>query len=166
MEPDLLSEAVSFVIDFHRADKILHLLGVRRVLEPAATALAAARIGEEDLVALRALLDEMRATSSVEAMVGSTRSSTAGSPSARATRCSLPSSMRSPRRRRAPASGAASRRRERSDGRTRSTSASMPRWRRTSPSSRARWATVHVAGVEHWLRVAAGTSDDGREDSA
>src|SRR3954464_135594 len=60
MEPELLSEAVSFVIDFHRADKILHLLGVRRVLEPAATALAAAQIGEEDLVALRALLDEMR----------------------------------------------------------------------------------------------------------
>jgi DNA-binding FadR family transcriptional regulator len=27
------------------------------------------------------------------------------------------------------------------------------------------WATVHVAGVEHWLRVAAGTSDDGREDA-
>jgi hypothetical protein len=27
------------------------------------------------------------------------------------------------------------------------------------------WATVHVAGVEHWLRVAAGASGDGREDA-
>ena len=36
-----------------------------------------------------------------------------------------------------------------------STSASTRRSRRTSRSSRARWATVHVAGVEHWIEVAA-----------
>src|SRR5262249_33296165 len=73
MEPDRLSEAVSFVIDFHQADKIVHLLEVRRVLEPAATALAAARaaagMGGGARDARRALLDEMGAPESVEAMV-------------------------------------------------------------------------------------------------
>ncbi len=38
LDPQLLLEAVSFVVDFHRDDTVLEFLAVRRILEPAATA--------------------------------------------------------------------------------------------------------------------------------
>src|SRR5918993_2103991 len=41
LEPHLLLDALSFVVDFHRDDTVLQFLEVRRILEPAATALAA-----------------------------------------------------------------------------------------------------------------------------
>ena len=45
LEPRLLLEALSFIVDFHRDDTVLkQLLRVRRILEPAATAMAAERI--------------------------------------------------------------------------------------------------------------------------
>ncbi|TIC79339.1 FadR/GntR family transcriptional regulator [Nocardioides sp. GY 10127] len=56
LEPALLLEAVSFVADLHDDDTLLEIFGVRRILEPAAVALAAARITEEDVAELRAQL--------------------------------------------------------------------------------------------------------------
>ena len=44
LDPQLLLEALSFVVDFHRDDTVLEFLAVRRILEPAATAMAALRI--------------------------------------------------------------------------------------------------------------------------
>ena len=44
LDPQLLLEALSFVVDFHRDDTVLEFLAVRRILEPAATAAAATRI--------------------------------------------------------------------------------------------------------------------------
>src|SRR5215212_7516088 len=41
LDPDLLMDALTFVVDFHRDDSVLEFLGVRRILEPAAAALAA-----------------------------------------------------------------------------------------------------------------------------
>src|SRR5947199_4941053 len=41
LRPELLLDAVAFLADFHRDDSLLHLLEVRRILEPAATAMAA-----------------------------------------------------------------------------------------------------------------------------
>src|SRR3954447_22576282 len=38
-EPSLLRDAMTFVVDFHRDDPVLDFLAVRRILEPAATAL-------------------------------------------------------------------------------------------------------------------------------
>src|SRR4029079_15236830 len=40
LELHLLLDAMSFVVDFHRDDTVLQFLEVRRILEPAATALA------------------------------------------------------------------------------------------------------------------------------
>ena len=54
LDPQLLLEALSFVVDFHRDDTVLEFLAVRRILEPAATAMAAARISEQQLDALSA----------------------------------------------------------------------------------------------------------------
>ena len=41
LAPSLLLEALSFIVDFHRDDTVLEFLEVRRILEPAATGLAA-----------------------------------------------------------------------------------------------------------------------------
>ncbi|MFJ6700423.1 FadR/GntR family transcriptional regulator [Streptomyces sp. NPDC091272] len=49
LEPRLLLEAMSFVVDLHRDDTALEFLAVRRILEPAATAMACARIEEGEL---------------------------------------------------------------------------------------------------------------------
>nr|BFE70057.1 hypothetical protein GCM10020092_033580 [Actinoplanes digitatis] len=49
LDPGVLLDALSFVVDFHRDDTVLQFLEVRRILEPAATALAAERVvGELD----------------------------------------------------------------------------------------------------------------------
>jgi DNA-binding FadR family transcriptional regulator len=58
LDPQLLLEAMSFVVDFHRDDTVLEFLAVRRILEPAATAMAASRISEQQLDALSAQLDK------------------------------------------------------------------------------------------------------------
>src|SRR5271156_5855627 len=59
LEPRLLLEALSFIVDFHRDDTVLELLQVRRILEPAATAMAAERITEAETDGLRKLLDSI-----------------------------------------------------------------------------------------------------------
>ncbi|NHA66445.1 FadR/GntR family transcriptional regulator [Phycicoccus flavus] len=52
LDAALLMGAMEFIVDLHRDDTVRHLVQVRRMLEPAATALAAARIGDDDLAAL------------------------------------------------------------------------------------------------------------------
>ena len=54
LEPRLLLEAMTFVVDLHDDNSILELFAVRRILEPAAAGLAAARITELDVAALQA----------------------------------------------------------------------------------------------------------------
>jgi GntR family transcriptional regulator, transcriptional repressor for pyruvate dehydrogenase complex len=44
LEPQLLLEAMAFVVDIHQDSSVLELFEVRRILEPSAAALAAARI--------------------------------------------------------------------------------------------------------------------------
>src|ERR1700685_1591139 len=59
LEPRLLLEALSFITDFHRDDTVLEFLQVRRILEPAATAMAAERITAAQIEELRSLLDQL-----------------------------------------------------------------------------------------------------------
>ena len=47
LNPDLLLDALTFVVDFHQDDSVLDFLRVRRILEPAAVAMAAQRIEPE-----------------------------------------------------------------------------------------------------------------------
>ncbi len=63
LKPELLLEAVSFVIDFHRDDSVLHFLEVRRIIEPAATAMAALRVTPADV----ARLDNLVASAGADA---------------------------------------------------------------------------------------------------
>jgi DNA-binding FadR family transcriptional regulator len=71
LDPQLLLEALSFVVDFHRDDTVLEFLAVRRILEPAATAMASARITGDELSVLDRQLDELGPDPSVEELVAS-----------------------------------------------------------------------------------------------
>ncbi|MEG8177748.1 FadR family transcriptional regulator [Nocardia terpenica] len=57
LEPNSLLDAMSFLLEFHQDDSVLDILGVRRILEPAATALAARHITDAELVHLRTLVE-------------------------------------------------------------------------------------------------------------
>jgi GntR family transcriptional regulator, transcriptional repressor for pyruvate dehydrogenase complex len=69
LEPDLLLESTRFTTHLLRDHTIIEVFEVRRMLEPPAAALAATRMGEQELVALRAELDRMLAADSVEELV-------------------------------------------------------------------------------------------------
>jgi len=69
LEPRLLLEAMSFVVDLHDDSSVLELFAVRRILEPAAVALAAARIPEGAIRDLRERIAAVGDGSSVEGLV-------------------------------------------------------------------------------------------------
>ncbi|HEU5222798.1 MAG TPA: FadR/GntR family transcriptional regulator [Candidatus Lumbricidophila sp.] len=61
LEPRLLLEALSFVIDLHDNRAVLEIFAVRRILEPAAAAQAATHATAEQLAHLHELLDAVTA---------------------------------------------------------------------------------------------------------
>ena len=69
LDPSLLLDAISFVVDLHHEDSLLPLLEARRVLEGQAAMLAAQRIDDEQVAELRELLDAMPDCGTVEEFV-------------------------------------------------------------------------------------------------
>ena len=69
LEPRLLLEAMSFVVDLHTDRSVLEIFGVRRILEPAAAALAARQITPDTLSRLGDLIDATEAVGGVEHLV-------------------------------------------------------------------------------------------------
>ena len=69
LEPDLLLESTSFVSHLLVGESALELFEVRRLLEGAAAALAAARIDSAGKEALRSKLEQMTETETVEELV-------------------------------------------------------------------------------------------------
>ncbi|MBC7723671.1 MAG: FadR family transcriptional regulator [Burkholderiaceae bacterium] len=69
LEPRLLLEAMSFVVDLQADASILEFFAVRRILEPAAVALAAPRMTPADVAALRTLLAAVNRSTSIEGLV-------------------------------------------------------------------------------------------------
>lgn len=69
LEPHMLLDVMSFAIELSHDRSVLQLLEVRRVLEPAATAMAATRITDEELADARARLEDLRLDASVEVLV-------------------------------------------------------------------------------------------------
>ncbi|GAB2785292.1 FadR/GntR family transcriptional regulator [Amycolatopsis magusensis] len=160
LEPNLLLDAMTFVVDFHRDDTVLDFLAVRRILEPAATALAAQHMTEPDLVELRKLLDELEEAPTVEAMVANDLAfhrkiaDGSGNP----VLCSLLDSLSGPTTRARiwrglTQEGAVAKTREQHEAIYEAIAAREPELARS-------WATVHVAGVEQWLRNALGTAEN------
>ncbi len=69
LEPRLLLEAISFVVDLHDDGSLLEIFEVRRVLEAHATGAAARRITPETVAALRAELDAVGPGTGIEALI-------------------------------------------------------------------------------------------------
>jgi GntR family transcriptional repressor for pyruvate dehydrogenase complex len=69
LEPQLLMSGLSFVMDLMQDRTVLELFEVRRLLEPAATGLAATRISGDAIQELRGLLDAMRRTTTSEDLI-------------------------------------------------------------------------------------------------
>ncbi|MGW1465067.1 FadR/GntR family transcriptional regulator [Streptomyces sp. NPDC002308] len=152
LDPQLLLEALSFVVDFHRDDTVLEFLAVRRILEPAATAMAASRIGDEELDALAAQLDALGEEPSVEELVAADLRFHRGivQASGNTVLCSLLDGLSGPTTRARVWRGLTQ-----EDALSRTLQehrAILAALRDRDPEAARAWATVHVASVEQWLR--------------
>ncbi|MEV0720147.1 FadR/GntR family transcriptional regulator [Asanoa sp. NPDC050611] len=152
LEPNLLLDALSFVVDFHRDDTVLQFLEVRRVLEPAAAALAAERMLDDDIDKLQLVLDDLGDQPTIEALVANDiefhRQIAVGTDNA--VLASLVEGLSGPTMRARiwrglTQEGAAARTREQHQAIVDAISSRQPDLARS-------WATVHIAGVEEWLR--------------
>ncbi|MGN9906871.1 FadR/GntR family transcriptional regulator [Phytohabitans sp. LJ34] len=154
LAPGLLLDALSFVVDFHRDDTVLEFLEVRRILEPSATALAAQRMTDDDIDGLREVLAELGEEPTIDALVANDlefhRRIAAGS--GNNVLCSLIDSLSGPTTRARiwrglTQEGAVAKTREQHAAILEAIASRQPELARS-------WATVHVAGVEDWLRRA------------
>lgn len=69
LEPSLLLEAMSFVVDLHQDHTVIDLFEVRRILEPAAAAMATLRATPDDVRQLSEMLGEVGPETTVEDLV-------------------------------------------------------------------------------------------------
>jgi GntR family transcriptional regulator, transcriptional repressor for pyruvate dehydrogenase complex len=154
LEPPLLLEAMSFVVDFHRDDTVLQFLEVRRILEPAATAMAAQQMSDQQVAGLAQVLEALDDDAGVDALVANDlefhRRIAAGA--GNAVLSSLLESLSIPTTRARiwrglTQEGAVTRTREQHVAIYEAIAARQPEVARA-------WATVHIAGVEDWLRRA------------
>ncbi|WP_318217862.1 FadR/GntR family transcriptional regulator [Streptomyces sp. SCL15-6] len=152
LDPQLLLEALGFVVDFHRDDTVLEFLAVRRILEPAATAMAASRIGERELDELGDRLDALGDDPSVEELVAADlefHRAVVGA-SGNSVLCSLLEGLSGPTARGRVLRGLTE---EGAVGRTLDEHRAILTALRDRDAEAARsWATVHIASVERWLR--------------
>ena len=153
LEPRLLLEAMSFVVDFHRDDTVLDFLEVRRILEPAAAALAAVQMSDEDVDKLGLLLDEVNPDSSLENLIENDLEfhRRIASASGNSVLSSLIDSLSLPTSRARTWRGLTQ---EGAQERTLAEHRAIYDGLVSRQPEVARaWATVHVAGVEQWLRA-------------
>lgn len=152
LDGDSLLEAFAFIVEFHQDSSVLELLEVRRILEPAASARAAALMDDTAGTELDRLLSRVNANSSVEELVANDVefhrriAAASGNP----VLASLIESLTAPTRRARLWRGLTQ---EDALRRTLSEHRSILDAIRQHDAELARmWATVHVAGVEQWLR--------------
>ncbi|MEU4014664.1 FadR/GntR family transcriptional regulator [Microbacterium sp. NPDC028030] len=69
LEPHLLLEAVSFVVDMHDDDSMLEIFAVRRMLESQASGLAATLGSDEQIAALQREVDGVDASVNIDELV-------------------------------------------------------------------------------------------------
>jgi GntR family transcriptional regulator, transcriptional repressor for pyruvate dehydrogenase complex len=151
LEPHILLEALNFIVDFHRDGTVLEFLQVRRILEPAATAMAAERISLEEVEGLQALLDSLGPNPDPEELVQKDVEfhrrivASAGN----SVLASLLESMSGPMTRARVWRGITQ------TGTMARTLAEhraiLDALTARDPEAARAWATVHIAGVEQWL---------------
>jgi GntR family transcriptional repressor for pyruvate dehydrogenase complex len=69
LDPGLLMDAMSFAIDFQHDRSVLYFLETRRILEPAATAMATSAMTDDEIAELSGLLDQVPGEPGVEELV-------------------------------------------------------------------------------------------------
>ena len=154
LAPSVLLEALSFIVDFHRDDTVLDFLEVRRILEPAATALAAVRMSTEDRIELGNVLEKVDVDTPVEELVAADldfhRQIAVGT--GNPVLASLVDNMSAPTTRARVWRGMTE---PRALERTLAEHRAIYRAIMSRDADLARsWATVHIAGIESWLRTA------------
>ena len=151
LESNLLLEALSFIVDFHRDDQVLEFLAVRRILEPSATALAAHSITAEQLGELRGVLASAAPADGIDKIIAADLEFHRRITAATGNRvlCSLLESLSAPTMRarvwRGLTEPAAVERTL-----AEHTAILDALEARDAEAARA-WATVHIANVERWL---------------
>ncbi len=158
LEPDLLLDVLGFAVDFHQDDTVLEFLEVRRILEPAAAAMAARAMSDEDIAALGAVLESLRDDATLDELIDNDlrfhRGIAAGS--GNTVLCSLIDGISGPTARARIWRGLTE---EGAVERTRQQHRAIyEAIAHRSPDVAHAWATVHVAGVEHWLRDTLGAA--------
>lgn len=159
LEPALLMGAMEFVVDFHQDDTVLHFLEVRRILEPAATAMAALRMSDRAITELRGQLDDVAAAPSIDDLVAAdlefhrSIAKGCGNPVI----CSLLDGLSGPTQRARvwrglTQSGAV-------DRTLAEHRAIVDAIASHEPDVARSWSTVHISGIELWLREALGSGD-------
>jgi DNA-binding FadR family transcriptional regulator len=151
LEPAVLLEALSFIVDFHRDASVLEFLQVRRILEPAATAMAAERVTDAEVADLRELLDRLGPHPEVDDLVASDLEfhRRIAASSGNSVLCSLLDTISAPTTRARVWRGLTqSGARERTLDEHR---AIVDALASHDPDVARSWATVHIANVEHWL---------------
>jgi DNA-binding FadR family transcriptional regulator len=151
LDPPLLLEALSFIVDFHRDDTVLEFLRVRRILEPAATAMAAERITEADSEGLRKLLDSLGPDPDVDGLIANDLEfhRRIAAASGNTVLCSLLETLWGPTTRARVWRGltqAGTKKQTLAEHR-----AILDALAAHEPEVARSWATVHIAGVEQWL---------------
>ncbi|TDE08613.1 FadR/GntR family transcriptional regulator [Jiangella asiatica] len=151
LSPNLLLDAMAFVVDFHGDDTVLQFLEVRRIIEPAAAAMAALRMPAEAVDKLDQLMAGMRPDTDVEEFVSADQefhrliAEGSGNP----VLGSLVESLSGPTHRARVWRGLTQ---EAAIGRSlEEHRAIVAAIRSREPDIARSWATVHVAGVEEWL---------------
>ncbi len=154
LEPRLLLDALSFVVDFHRDDTVLQFFEVRRILEPAATAKAAVNMTDAGIEELRKILDSLPENPTVEQLVANDLEfhQRIAEGSGNAVLCSLIESLSGPTTRARiwrglTQSNAPSKTLDQHYAIYGAIAARQPEVAHS-------WATVHIADVESWLRQA------------
>lgn len=154
LRPEILLYTVGFAVDFHRDDSVLHLLEVRRILEPAATAMAAQAMTDEEIAELGVLANSVDEKTELAELIAADlefhRRIAVGS--GNPALASLIESLSAPTLRARiwrglTQEGAGARTYEQHVAIHQAIEARRPELARA-------WATVHVAGVEEWLRRA------------
>jgi GntR family transcriptional repressor for pyruvate dehydrogenase complex len=157
LAPSLLLEALSFIVDFHRDDTVLEFLEVRRILEPAATSLAALRMPDKDKAELGELLDSVTVHSPVDEFVAADLEfhKRIALGACNSVLASLVENMSLPTARARVWRGMTE---PRALERTINEHHAIHRAIVQGDATLARsWATVHIAGIEAWLREALAT---------
>lgn len=152
LEPRALLETLSFMVDFHHDDTVLEFLEVRRILEPAAAAKCAQLLDEEKIAELRTLLDGLGPNPTMEELVENDmefhRRIAEGS--GNTVLASLIESLSGPTARARVWRGLTQDNAvERTLAEHRSIFEAIEQ---RQPEAARSWTTVHIGGVEQWLR--------------